>query len=405
MDDRSTDFSPTSLPIGIGSRGSGHPRAWVASGRHAVDLSEIAAFGLLNGIGCPEGCFTKPNLNEFLAAGPDVWCRFRNRLAEVLNDGALRRKLDGVTASQDDLVMCIPTLVGDYVDFYSSLHHATNLGRMFRPNAEPLLPNWRHIPIGYHGRTATLVPDQSTIRRPHGIRLIDNEPVFGPSTSLDFELEVGFVLGTGNNIGEPIAIDDAANHIYGICLVNDWSARDIQAFEYQPLGPFLGKSFATSVSPWVISMEALGPYRIPSPVQEPPVAQYLSTEQDWGLSLKLEVQLSSAKMRQDRTKPVVITTTRFDDMYWTPVQQLAHLTVNGAMSRTGDIFASGTVSGSIPGSEGSLIELTHRGTEPLNLPDGTERSFLLQGDRITMRGWADNGSSSIFIGQVSGTVT
>lgn len=404
MSDRSTEFLPESLAIGIGSCDADQPHAFVAFGSDAIDLSVLAANGFLRGTGCPDGCFAQSNLNDFLAAGTEVWSKFRNRIAEVLSGDSKRENPDDAIVHQDELTMHLPTRVGDFVDFYSSIHHATNLGRMFRPDSEPLLPNWRHIPIGYHGRSATLVPDKAKIRRPHGIRLIDGAPVFGPSLSLDFELEVGFVVGPGNNIGEPINIEDAKDHIYGICLVNDWSARDIQAFEYQPLGPFLGKSFATSVSPWITSLEALEPYRIPSPHQDPIVAKYLSTQQNWGLALELEVLLSSAKMRDDGIKSVVISTTRFDEMYWTPAQQLAHLTVNGAKTRPGDIFASGTVSGSTPGSEGSLIELTHRGTRPLHLPGGSERSFLLGGDEITLRGWANNGSASIYIGQVSATV-
>ena len=408
MDERSTEFSPESLAIGIGSRDANQPHAFVAFGRDAIDLAVLAANGFLRGTGCPDECFAQSDLNDFLAAGQEVWSKFRNRVAEMLNDvltgSSNTKELSVAIVHQDQLTMHLPTMVGDFVDFYSSIHHATNLGRMFRPDSEPLLPNWRHIPIGYHGRSATLMPDKATIRRPHGIRLIDGAPVFGPSLSLDFELEVGFVVGPGNNIGEPINIEDAKDHIFGICLVNDWSARDIQAFEYQPLGPFLGKSFATSVSPWITSLAALEPYRIPSPHQDPIVAKYLSTRQNWGLALELEVLLSSTKMRREHIHPAVISTTRFDEMYWTPAQQLAHLTVNGAKTRPGDLFASGTVSGSTPGSEGSLIELTHRGTRPLHLPDGSERSFLLDGDEVTLRGWANNGSASIYIGEVSATI-
>jgi fumarylacetoacetase len=286
------------------------------------------------------------------------------------------------------------------------LHHATNLGRLFRPDSEPLLPNWRHLPVGYHGRSGTVIPTRQSIPRPSGLRLIDDQPTFGPTDALDIELEVGTVVGAGSERGEPIPATRAGAHLYGLCLVNDWSARDIQAYEYQPLGPFLGKSFATSVSPWLVSLDALEAYRVDQPTQEPPVAGYLRTDDPWGFDLQLEVQLESAAMREAGTPPVTISTTSFADMYWTPAQQLAHMTANGASVRPGDLFASGTVSGPTAGSEGSLIELTLRGERPLDLPDGSRRAFLADGDRVTLRGWAGSTDGPrIGLGEVSGTIT
>ena len=262
--------------------------------------------------------------------------------------------------------MQLPVVVGDYVDFYSSLHHATNLGRLFRPDGEPLLPNWRHLPVGYHGRSGTIVADGTDIARPSGLRLVDGEPRYGPTNALDIELEVGVVVGAPSQLGQPISIVDAEHHLFGLCLVNDWSARDIQAFEYQPLGPFLGKSFATSMSPWIVTLDALEPFRVEPPAQDPPVADHLRTTGATGFDLHLEVELNGE----------VISRTCFADMYWTAAQQIAHMTTNGANVRAGDLFASGTVSGPTPGSEGSLIELTWRGERPLQLADGSTRTFL-----------------------------
>ncbi|MEM9713816.1 MAG: fumarylacetoacetate hydrolase family protein, partial [Actinomycetota bacterium] len=313
--------------------------------------------------------------------------------------------LAGAVSRRDELQMALPVETLDYVDFYSSLHHATNLGRLFRPDADPLLPNWRHLPVGYHGRAGTLVPDGADIVRPGGLRLVDGAPVFGPSRRLDIELEVGTVVGVGTAPGLPPVAADASDHLYGMCLVNDWSARDIQAFEYQPLGPFLGKSFATSVSPWLVSFEALAPHRVEAPVQYPPVAGYLRTDEPWAIDLHLEVLVESAVMREAGIAPHVVSRTGFADMYWTPAQQFAHVVANGATTRTGDLFASGTVSGPEPGTEGSFIELARAGERPIDLPDGTTRTFLDDGDRVILRGWAGgDGTPRIGLGEVSGTI-
>ncbi|MCB0967764.1 MAG: fumarylacetoacetase [Ilumatobacter sp.] len=396
-------FPTSSLPFGIGHHGDGRLRAWAAFGDHAVDLDGLMRSGAFLGLGLAPNIFAGPYLNQYLATGRDTWRAVRTRLREAVDDAT--PVVVAHTVARDELVMGLPTAPTDYVDFYSSLHHATNLGRMFRPDGDALLPNWRRIPIGYHGRTGTLVADGTPIPRPSGYRLVDGEPEVGPSTRLDIELEVGTVVGVGSELGVPIPIERAGDHLYGVCLVNDWSARDIQAFEYQPLGPFLGKSFATSVSPWLVSFDALEPFRVAPPTQEPPAADYLTTDEPWGFDLHLEVWFDSAAMRAAGTAPVRLSATSFADMYWTPAQQLAHLTVNGASTRPGDLFASGTVSGPTPGTEGSLIELTVNGERPIELPDGTTRSFLLDGDRVELRGWAGSDPARrISLGTVTGTV-
>lgn len=396
-------FPVTNLPFGVGHPGDGRWRAWVAVGEHAVDLHALHTARVFDGLDLEPGLFADPHLNRYLATGPDTWRAVRARLRDVVEGGATG--LRDHTVLRSELTNGVPVAPTDYVDFYSSIHHATNLGRMFRPDGEALMPNWRRIPIGYHGRTGTLVADGTPIRRPVGYRLVDGEPVVGPSTRLDIELEVGTVIGVGNELGAPIPISAAADHLYGLCLVNDWSARDIQAYEYQPLGPFLGKSFATSVSPWLVSLEALEPFRVASPPQTPPPADYLTTDEHWGFDLHLEVWLDSAAMRADGRPPVCISETGFADMYWTPAQQLAHLTMNGASTEPGDLFASGTVSGPDPGTEGSLIELSANGERPIALPDGTERTFLLDGDRIELRGWAGSDPDTrIGLGSVAGTI-
>lgn len=398
-------FPLANLPLGIGHDGDGVQRAWVAIGDAALDLAAAQAEGWLDGTGAAAGCFGASSLNEYLAAGPATWSAVRARITALLEDTAVERRLSAHVRPRAELEMGVPVAPADFVDFYSSIHHATNLGRLFRPDAEPLLANWRRIPVGYHGRTGTLVPDDAEIYRPHGYRMVDGLPQVGPSQALDIELEVGTVVGVGSERGRSIPIGDAGRHLYGMCLVNDWSARDIQAFEYQPLGPFLGKSFATSVSPWLVSFEALAPFRIAAVRQDPSPADYLSTDECWGFDLHLEVWFESAAMRNGGLPAVCISRTTFADMYWTPAQQLAHLTLNGASTRAGDLFASGTVSGSTPGSEGSLIELTWRGERPFELPDGTTRAFLLDGDCVEVRGWAGSDPSTrIGFGSVRGTV-
>ena len=331
-------------------------------------------------------------LNRLLAAGADAWA--------ALDDAAAT--IDGPLVPTGEVTLHLPVAVGDYVDFYSSIEHATNLGRILRPDGEPLLANWRHLPVGYHGRAGTVVVSGTPIRRPWGqTKAADaTAPTFGPSRMLDFELEVGFLTGDGPPLATPIPAAAAERHIFGLVLVNDWSARDIQSWEYQPLGPFLAKSFATSMSPWVIRLPALAGRRVDGPVQDPPPLPYLRVDEPRNLDLELSVLLRTARMVDAGEPPVPITTTSFAGMYWSMSQQLAHLTANGATVRAGDLCASGTVSGSTPGSEGSLMERTWRGTRPLDLPNGERRGFLDDGDEVTMTGRAGDVDLGSVVGRV-----
>ncbi len=412
--DPASDFPIQNLPYGVFSRGRGssqdRPRVGVAIGDRVLDLAVLAAEGLLDeATGDPAAVFRAGTIDAFLARGRATWQATRRRLSELLTHG--NRELldrpgvaDRALAPLADVDLRLPFTIGDYVDFYSSVEHATNLGRMFRPDSEPLLPNWRHLPVGYHGRCSTVVVSGTPVTRPLGQRRPsgDGPPPFGPTQQLDFELEVGFVTGPGNRMGTRIPADAAAEHIFGLVLVNDWSARDIQAWEYQPLGPFLGKSFATSVSPWVVTLDALAPFRVPQPVQRPQPLPYLRTTADWGLDLNLEVALAA----EGSAEPQVVSRTNFRGLYWTAPQQLAHATVNGTTVRPGDLYASGTVSGSQPGSYGSMIELTWRGQRPLELHGGGRRAFLEDGDTVVMRGWCGGDAQPrVGFGEVRGTVT
>ena len=389
-------FPLHNLPLGVARRFDGTVGAFVAIGDQALDLADAVGTGFLEDSPAEIGILdASGTLNGFAAAGRASHAALRRRLTALFTDDRNAAQLSPCLTSLDELTMMLPVAVGDYVDFYSSLHHATNLGRLFRPGGEPLLPNWRQLPVGYHGRSGTIVSDGTDIARPGGLRLVDGEPRFGPTNALDIELEVGFVVGAPSDLGRPIATSDADAHLFGLCLVNDWSARDIQAFEYQPLGPFLGKSFATSMSPWIVTLDALEPFRLDPPTQEPPVADYLRTTGPAAFDLHLEVELNGT----------VISAVGFADMYWSAAQQLAHMTANGASVRPGDLFASGTVSGPEPGTEGSLIELSWRGERPIRLPDGTLRTFLLDGDQVTLRGWAGaDPATRIGLGSVVGTI-
>jgi fumarylacetoacetase len=329
--------------------------------------------------------FAKPGLDGFLARGRSAWEDVTARALELVRSGADLVPLEDASAE-------LPFEVADYVDFYSSLEHATNLGRLFRPDAEPLLPNWRHLPVGYHGRAGTVVVSGTPVVRPCGQVKgpADATPRFGPSARLDFELELGFVVGVDSVRGEPVPVSAFRDHVFGVALVNDWSARDVQAWEYQPLGPFLGKSFATSISGWVTPLSLLEDRFVPGPAQDPEPLPYLRAPGSWALDVELEVELSGS----------VVSRTNARGLYWTMPQQLAHATVNGASVRTGDLLASGTISGPGPGSEGSLIELTWNGARPIRLGDGSSRSFLEDGDELVLRGRA----GEVELGEVRGTI-
>jgi fumarylacetoacetase len=387
----STGFGLEHLPYGVFSPGRGSERrVGVRFGDGVVDVGALL----------DDDTFRQPTLNAFLAQGPPRWAEVRTRLHEALSDDRASRSLDH-TRPIDDVTLHLPFAVGDYVDFYSSIEHATNLGRIMRPDSEPLLPNWRHLPVGYHGRSGTVVVSGTPITRPSGQTKAGDAaaPSFGPTRLLDIELEVGFVTGgSGNPLGEPIPVKQALDHIFGVVLVNDWSARDIQGWEYQPLGPFLGKSFATSISAWVTPLEALRPYFVDGPTQEPPVLPYLRAAEPRNLDLDLSVELTPT----GGAHAYPVSRTTFRHLYWSMAQQLAHATANGATIRPGDLFASGTVSGSEPGTMGSFIELTWRGARPLDLADGSTRAFLEDGDTVTLRGSTPDGI--IALGDVAGTI-
>ena len=361
--------------FGVFSAEGGPPRVGFRVGHGVVDL---AASGL-------GSVFATSSLNSFLALGRAAWEDVLGRIEELVAGGADIVPLEDTTIHR-------PFDVADYVDFYSSLEHATNLGRLFRPDAEPLLPNWRHLPVGYHGRAGTVVVSGTTVVRPCGQSKCqdDSAPRFGPSRRLDFELELGFVVGAGSQLGEPVAGSTFRDHVFGVVLVNDWSARDIQAWEYQPLGPFLGKSFATSVSAWVTPLALLEDRFVAAPKQDPEPLPYLRVAGDWALDIELEVELSGT----------VVSRTNARGLYWTMPQQLAHATANGASIATGDLFASGTISGPTHGSEGSLIELTSNGAHPIRLGDGSTRTFLEDGDEVVLRGHADE----LELGEVRGRI-
>ncbi len=385
-------FTLANLPYGSVRRAPDAPaRLCVALDGCAVELGSIA--DRLGGV--DRELIDTPNLDRLLACDSGVWARVREALLEALAAGPP----PDACVPLDQAVFCLPFTVGDYVDFYSSLEHAANLGRILRPNTEPLMPNWRHLPVGYHGRTGTVVVSGTPIRRPVGQRRGADGPTWGPSERLDVELELGFVAGgPANALGEPIPIERASERIFGFVLVNDWSARDVQAWEYQPLGPFLGKSFATSISPWVVPAAALERHRVPGPVQAPEPLSYLRRSEPWGLDVALELALARAGGELH-----VIARTNARELYWTVAQQLAHAASNGAIVRAGDLFASGTISGAGPGAQGSLIELTWNGERPI-VVDGAERSFLEDGDTVAITGWSGEGDGRVDFGEVVGTV-
>jgi fumarylacetoacetase len=368
-------FGPEHLPYGVFAAAGEAPRVGARLGDGVLDLAALARDGLL---AADPALFEQATLNAFMAAGPDTWAAVREALAR------LARGLDAEPSlvALDAVALRLPFAVADYVDFYSSLDHATNLGRLFRPGAEPLLPNWRHLPVGYHGRAGTVVVSGTDVRRPHGQRMPPDAgaPVHGPSARLDIELELGVVIGVPSARGTPVPIADALDHVFGLVLVNDWSARDLQAWEYQPLGPFLGKSFATSIGAWVTPLEAVLDRRVAAPAQEPEPLRYLH-EAPWAFDLALEVELNGATVARTNAR----------HLYWSFAQQIAHLTTNGASVRTGDLLASGTISGPEREERGSLIELTWNGAEPVALGDGDRRTFLQDGDEVVLRGHAGEG--------------
>jgi fumarylacetoacetase len=416
----STDFPIQNLPFGVYRRKGeeGPARVGIAIGDQILDLVACRDEGRFTGLAATaaDAC-AEPPLNRLMALGRAHWVELRKQVSVLLSSEAsdsrsARRQWDAVLVPMAEAEPLLPAEMGDYTDFYASIHHATNVGRMLRPD-NPLFPNYKWVPIGYHGRASSIVPSGTAVRRPRG-QIKDPQaepPVVGPSAAMDYEMEVGCFVGPGNPLGTPVPIARAEEHLFGLCLLNDWSARDIQAWEYQPLGPFLAKSFATTISPWVVTFEALEPFRVPAlvrPEGDPAPLPYLSFGGDrdhGGVDLTVEVYLASAQMRERGLPAVRLSHGRFADLYWTMAQMFTHHTSNGCNLRPGDLFASGTVSGPTKEARGCLLEITWRGAEPITLPSGETRKFLADGDEVIMRGHCERpGAARIGFGECRGVV-
>ncbi len=411
-------FPIQNLPFGV-FQSAVQPAIGVAIGDQILDLRGCCEAGLFASLpaNVREACAAS-TLNPLMASGPECWPPLRARLSDLLRADhpdapGHQRSLAPHLCAMAEATMLKPVLIGNYTDFYASIHHATNVGRLFRPE-NPLLPNYKYVPIGYHGRASSILLSGAAIKRPAGqiLPAAGAPPHFAPTQALDYEIEAGFFVGPGNHQGEAIAIDRAPSHLFGVCLLNDWTARDIQAWEYQPLGPFLAKSFATTISPWIVTMEALAPFRIPAlarPAHDPKPLPYLDSEQDrqqGGIDLTLEVYLRSARMRATGCDAVRLSRSNLGGLYWTVAQLLTHHASNGCNLQPGDLLGSGTVSGPTDESRGCLLELTRRGAEPITLPTGEQRGFLADGDEITFRGYCERaGFVSIGLGECSGIIT
>ncbi|WP_282178420.1 fumarylacetoacetase [Maribacter stanieri] len=394
-----SDFSIYNLPFGVFSVNGDTPKAGMAIGEQIVDLAAISDLGLIT---VDASYFRQKTLNEFIALGKKITNKVRLDVQRLLTiENSPLKNHSEVFVSQKDAKMHLPVHVGDYTDFYSSIEHATNVGKMFRDPENALLSNWRHIPVGYHGRASSIVVSGTDIHRPMGqVKTNDMEvPVFKASGNLDFELEMGFVVGKSTELGERVSTKDADEHIFGLVLFNDWSARDIQKWEYVPLGPFLGKSFASSMSPWIVTLEALEPFKVQGPEQKPEVLSYLAYEGERNYDIQLEVGMSSPTSEE-----TTISKSNFKFMYWNMMQQLAHHTVNGCNINVGDVMASGTISGKDESSYGSLLEISWGGKKPFELKDGSKRTFIEDNDTVTMRGFAEKDGKRVGFGQVTGTI-
>ncbi|GAA4387179.1 fumarylacetoacetase [Hymenobacter koreensis] len=403
-----SDFPIQNLPFGVFETEERGTRVGVAIGEYVLDLYAVSQHGFFRDLDLPTEpkVFRRRTLNSFIRLGRPAWRAVRNRVSELLrhdntelsdNEEAVHDCL----VRQRDVRMLRPVKPQNYTDFYSSIEHATNVGTMFRDPANALLPNWKWIPIGYHGRTSSIVASGTSIRRPNGQRKAPDAavPTFGPSQQLDFELEVAFVVGHGTSLGETVPIAEAEDHIFGLALFNDWSARDLQSWEYVPLGPFLGKNFGSSISPWVVTLDALEPFRLAGPVQDPEPLPYLRQSGQHNLDINLEVSLQPQGGEEN-----VICRSNFKYMYWSMAQQLTHHASNGCNLEVGDLYASGTISGQSPDSFGSMLELTWRGTKPLTLTDGSQRKFIQDGDTVIMRGFCEKNGLRIGFGEVRGTI-
>jgi fumarylacetoacetase len=399
------DFSIHNLPFGVYLK-NGIPSPGIAIGDAIIDLRLAYEHGLLEGTGIDPTVLNRPVLNDFIAQGKKITSAVRKRIQDALCDdqSILFKHQAAILTHRLQADMCLPVHIGDYTDFYSSEEHATNVGKMFRDPANALLPNWKHIPVGYHGRASSVVVSGTPIHRPKGQTTAPDAdmPVFGPSKRLDIELEMAFIIGKDTSLGDSVSVDQADDYIFGFTLFNDWSARDIQTWEYVPLGPFLAKNFASTMSPWIVTLEALEPFRTEGPVQSPDPLPYLKSDQPLtppNLNILLEVSL-----KPEKDQDTIICRSNYKYMYWSMRQQLAHHTCNGCNIRVGDVMASGTISGPDKGSFGSMLEISWGGKEPLTLQNGEQRTFLQDGDSITIRGYAHNGDVRVGFGLCEGTI-
>ncbi|KGE88285.1 MAG: fumarylacetoacetase [Phaeodactylibacter xiamenensis] len=402
---KGSDFPIQNLPFGIFKTPGLTPRMCTAIGDHIADLQVLSEHGFFDDLDVPREVFAQPTINNFMALGKIKTRAVRNRISEVLDDDLedwdASQLADYFLHPQQEVEMLLPVEVGDYTDFYSSREHATNVGTMFRGKDNALMPNWLHLPVGYHGRASSIIVSGTPVRRPMGQQIPNDaeQPVFGPSKLLDFELEMGFVVGKSTKLGSRVDVAQAEEYIFGMMLFNDWSARDIQKWEYVPLGPFLGKSFASTISPWIVTLDALEPFRTAGPKQNPEPLPYLQIE---GANT-FDIHISMA-IQPENGEEKTVCTSNFKYLYWSMAQQLAHHTVNGCNLRVGDIMASGTISGQEESSYGSMLELTWRGTKPIAMPDGSERKFIHDGDTVTMRGYCEQDGLRIGFGKAAGKV-
>lgn len=401
-----SDFPIQNIPFGVFLTKDDITTIGTRIGNYAIDLAALHQLGYFEGIPLTDDIFMQDTLNDFISDGRMTWRSIRNRIADIFDakNPALRdnkKQREVVIFKMKEIAMLLPVHICDYTDFYSSKEHATNVGTMFRDPNNALLPNWLHLPVGYHGRASSIVVSGTNIRRPNGQTLPNGaeQPIFGPTKLLDFELEMGFITMDGNSLGKPIDIEETDDYIFGMVLLNDWSARDIQKWEYAPLGPFLAKSFATTISPWIVTMDALAPFKVDGPKQNPKVLPYLQKEGKQSYDIKLQ-----AAIKPKKRKETVVTNTNFKYLYWNMAQQLAHQTSNGCNIHSGDLYGSGTISGPTEDSYGSLLELTWNGTKPITMSDESERTFIKNGDTVILRGYCQNEEVRIGFGECKGKI-
>ncbi len=398
-----SDFPIQNIPFGVFLTRDDIITIGTRIGDYAIDLGALHQLGYFKDIPLTDDIFLQDTLNDFISDGKKTWRLVRNRISEVfdianvdLKNNKEHQKI--VLFTMDEIEMQLPVQIGDYTDFYSSKEHATNVGTMFRDPENALLPNWQHIPVGYHGRSSTIIPSGTPVRRPYGqtLPMGASNPVFGPSKMVDFELELAFITTDANVLGESIPVEEAEDYIFGLVLFNDWSARDIQRWEYVPLGPFLSKNFASSMSPWIVTLDALKPFRVPSPEQNPPPLPYLKRSGPQSYDIQLEVSITP-----ENGEPTTVSKSNFKYMYWTMAQQLAHHTVNGCKVNSGDLMGSGTISGPTPDSYGSMLELAWQGTQPVTLSNGDTRTDIEDNDTVTFRGYCKKENFRIGFGEVT----